>query len=161
MRNLLTQVPKSTQGLVATLVRSIFAQPTSKEVRAQHERVADELERRFLVAAEMLRGAAEDVLAFTTFPQSVWRQIWSSNPQERLHREIRRRSNVVGILPNRDAIIRLVGAVIAEYNDEWVVTRFYMSVDALENAQTNVDGESSTAKLKTGEDSVLVEQLAA
>jgi len=88
MRNLLAKVPKSAAGLVATLVRSIFAQPTSKEVWAQHERVADELERRFPTAVEMLREAAEDVLAFTTFPQSVWRQIWSNNPQERVNREI-------------------------------------------------------------------------
>jgi transposase-like protein len=161
MRNLLSKVPKSAQGLVATLVRSIFAQPTNKEVWAQHERVCKELERRFPTAAEMLREAAEDILAFTTFPQSVWRQIWSNNPQERVNREIRRRSDVVGIFPNREAIIRLVGAVLAEYNDEWMVTRRYMSVGALENAQTNVGSDSSTPKLKTEEEPVLVEQLAA
>jgi putative transposase len=161
MRNLLSKVPKSAQGLVATLVRSIFAQPTNKEVWAQHERVCKELERRFPTAAEMLREAAEDILAFTTFPQSVWRQIWSNNPQERVNREIRRRSDVVGIFPNREAIIRLVGAVLAEYNDEWMVTRRYMSVGALENAQTNVGSDSSTPELKTEEEPVLVEQLAA
>jgi transposase-like protein len=161
MRNLLSKVPKSAQGLVATLVRSIFAQPTNKEVWAQHERVCKELQRRFPTAAEMLREAAEDILAFTTFPQSVWRQIWSNNPQERVNREIRRRSDVVGIFPNREAIIRLVGAVLAEYNDEWMVTRRYMSVGALENAQTNVGSDSSTPKLKTEEEPVLVEQLAA
>jgi putative transposase len=161
MRNLLTKVPRSAQGLVGTLVRSIFAQPTNKEVWAQHERVADELERRFPVAAEMLREAAEDVLAFTTFPQSVWRQVWSNNPQERLHREIRRRSDVVGIFPNRKSIIRLVGAVLGEYNDEWMVTRRYMSVGALQSAQATVDGDSSTVELETEEEPVLVEQLAA
>jgi putative transposase len=161
MRNLLTQVPRSSQGLVATLVRSILAQPTTKEMWAQHERVADRLERRFPAAAEMLREAAEDVLAFTTFPQSVWRQIWSNNPQERLHREIRRRSDVVGIFPNRQAIIRLVGAVLGEYNDEWMVTRRYMSVGSLQTAHIAVDGDSNTEELQVKEQPALVEQLAA
>ena len=160
MSNLLSKVPKRAQGLVATLVRSIFAQPTSKEVWAQHERVADELEHRFPQAAEMLREAAEEVLAFTTFPESVWRQIWSNNPQERLNREIRRRSDVVGIFPNRDAIIRLIGALLGEYNDEWTVTRRYMSVGALEKAQAAASDDSSTVEMETGKEALLVEQLA-
>ena len=161
MRNLLTKVPKSAHGLVATLVRSIFAQPTSKEVWAQHERVVEELERRFPTVAEMLRDAAEDVLAFTSFPQSVWRQIWSNNPQERLNREIRRRSDVVGIFPNRKAIIRLIGAVLGEYNDECMVTRRYMSVGALEQAQAAAGGDASTVELESEEEPMLVEQLTA
>ena len=161
MRNLLSKVPKSAQGLVGTLVRSIFAQPTSKEVWAQHERVCEELERRFPQAAAILQDASEDILAFTTFPQVVWRQIWSNNPQERLNREIRRRSDVVGIFPNRKAIIRLIGAVLAEYNDEWMVTRRYMSIGALEKAHGDARGHSNFAVLKTEEDPVLVEQLAA
>ena len=161
MHNLLTKVPKSAQGLVATLIRSIFAQPTSKEVWAQHERVAQELEQRFPQAAEMLREAAEEVLAFTTFPESVWRQIWSNNPQERLNREIRRRSDVVGIFPNRRAIIRLIGALLGEYNDEWTVARRYMSIGALEKAQAAAGGDDSTPNLESQEEPVLVEQLAA
>ena len=161
MRNLLSKVPKAAQGLVATLVRSIFAQPTSKEVWAQHERVAHELEQRFPQAAEMLREAAEEVLAFTTFPESVWRQIWSNNPQERLNREIRRRSDVVGIFPNRDAIIRLIGALLGEYNDEWMVTRRYMSIGVLEKAQAAAGGDGSTPRLESEEEPMLVEQLAA
>lgn len=160
MRNLLTKVPKNSQGLVATLVRSIFAQPTNKEVWAQHERVCEELERRFPKAAEMLQDASEDILAFTTFPQSVWRQIWSNNPQERLNREIRRRSDVVGIFPNRQAIIRLIGAVLGEYNDEWMVTRRYMSVGALEEVQA-AGGNIPTAELELEEEPVLIEQLVA
>jgi putative transposase len=136
MRNLLTRVPKSAQDLVATLVRSIFAQPSAEEVCAQHGRVVEQLEARFPEAAEMLAEAADDILAFAAFPKAMWRQIWSNNPQERLNREIRRRTDVVGIFPNRAAIIRLVGAVLAEQNDEWAVARRYMSARALEQAQT-------------------------
>jgi transposase-like protein len=161
MRNLLSKVPRSAQGLVGTLVRSIFAQPTSREVWAQHERVCEELQRRFPKAAELLQDAAEDILAFTTFPETVWRQIWSNNPQERLNREIPRRSDVVGIFPNRKAIIRLIGAVLAEYNDEWMVTRRYMSVGALEKAHAPTGGDVPRAELESEEEPMLVEQLAA
>lgn len=135
MRNLLTKVPKSAQDFVASMVRSIFVQPSAEEVWAQHGRVVEQLEARFPEAAEMLADAAEDILAFTAFPKSMWRQIWSNNPQERLNREIRRRTDVVGIFPDRAAIIRLVGAVLAEQNDEWAVARRYMSAEALELAQ--------------------------
>jgi putative transposase len=161
MRNLLSKVPKRAQGLVGTLVRSIFAQPTNKEVWAQHKRVCEELERRFPQAAEMLQDASEDILAFTTFPESVWRQIWSNNPQERLNREIRRRSDVVGIFPNRNAVVRLIGAVLAEYNDEWTVTRRYMSVGALEKTQAASGADAATVELESEEEAMLVEQLAA
>jgi putative transposase len=114
MTNLLNKVPKSAQGMVAALVRSIFAQPDHGAVWAQHGRVVDQLEDRFPDAAAMLADAADDVLTFSTFPKEHWRQIWSNNPQERLNREIRRHSDVVGIFPNRAAIVRLVGAVLAE-----------------------------------------------
>ena len=130
-RNLLAKVPKSAQDFVAALNRSIFAQPTADEVWAQHRRVVDQLAGRFADAAHLLEDAAEDVLAFSSFPKSHWRQIWSNNPQERLNREIRRRTDVVSIFPNRDAIIRLVGAVMAEQNDEWCCSRRYMSPDSL------------------------------
>ncbi len=137
MRNLLTRVPKNAQDLVATLVRSIFAQPDAKEVWAQHGRVVEQLETRFSEAAKMLAEATEDILAFSAFPKSIWRQVWSNNPQERLNREIRRRTDVVGIFPNRPAIVRIVGAVLAEQNDEWAVARRYMSAEALEQAQAD------------------------
>ena len=131
MRNLLTRVPKSAQAPVATLVRSIFAQPSAEEAWAQHGRVTEQLEERFPKAGELLAGAGPDVLAYTAFPKEHWRQIWSNNPQERLNREIRRRTDVVGIFPNREAIIRLVGAVLAEQHDEWAVARRYMSAESL------------------------------
>jgi len=129
MRNLLVRVPKAAQSLVATLVRSIFAQPDVESVRAQHGRIVEQLAPRFAKAAELLAESVEELLAFTAFPKEHWRQIWSNNPQERLNREIRRRTDVVGIFPNRDAIVRLVGAVLCETHDEWVVVRRYMTFD--------------------------------
>jgi putative transposase len=142
MRNLLTRVPKSAQGLVATLVRTIFAQPDAASTLAQHTRIVEQLESRFPAAAELLADAAGDLLAFTAFPKEHWRQIWSNNPQERLNRELRRRTDVVGIFPNREAIIRLVGAVLAEQHDEWAVARRYMSAESLAKARMRIiDGE--------------------
>lgn len=131
LRNLLTKVPKSAQPLVATLVRSIFAQPDAAQVTAQHERVVDQLAERFPDAADHLAEAGPEILAFTGYPKEHWRQIWSTNPQERLNKEIRRRTDVVGTFPDRASVLRLVGAVLAECHDEWADTRRYMSVDAL------------------------------
>lgn len=148
MRNLLTRVPRSAQNLVATLVRSIFAQPDAEEVWAQHGRVVAQLAERFPQAANLLADAGPEILAFTAYPRPVWRQIWSNNPIERLNREIRRRTDVVGIFPNRQAIIRLVGAVLAEQSDEWAVSRRYMSLEALDavhKAAGVTDAEPKTA----------------
>jgi transposase-like protein len=131
LRNLLTRVPKSAQPLVATLVRSIFAQPDAAQVAAQHERVVAQLEERFPAAAAHLAEAGPEILAFTDFPKEHWRQIWSTNPQERLNKEIRRRTDVVGTFPDRTSVLRLVGAVLAETHDEWADTRRYMTVDTL------------------------------
>ncbi len=143
LRNLLTRVPKSAGPFVATLVRSIFAQPDAAAVHAQFDRVIEQLAERFPAAAEMLEGAGPDILAFTSFPQPHWRQIWSNNPQERLNKEIRRRTDVVGIFPNRDAVIRLVGMVLCEQHDEWAVVRRYMSAESLAKARLGViDGDA-------------------
>jgi transposase-like protein len=131
MTNLLTRVPKSAQPMVATVVRSIFEQPSGEEVWAQHRRVVEQLTPRFPDAARMLADAAHEVLAFAAFPQQHWRKIRSNNPQERLNLEIRRRTDVVGIFPNRAAVIRLVGAVLAEQHDEWLVGRRYLADDSL------------------------------
>ncbi len=130
-RNLLSRVPKSAQPFVATLVRSIFDQPSAEHVRLQHARVVEQLAPRFPDAARMLADAAEEVLAFTGFPQPHWRQIRSNNPQERLNLEIRRRTDVVGLFPNRAAVVRLVGAVLAEQHDEWLVGRRYLAEESL------------------------------
>ena len=130
MRNLLTRVPKSAEALVATTVRTIFQQPSAEAVHAQHARVVEQLDERFPVAAAMLAEAPE-VLAFTACPVAHWKQVWSNNPQERLNREIRRRTDVVGIFPNRAAVVRLIGAVLGEQHDEWAVARRYMTMVTL------------------------------
>ncbi|MGV8039605.1 MAG: IS256 family transposase [Thermoanaerobaculaceae bacterium] len=131
MTNLLTRVPKAAAGFVATLVRSVFAQPDADSTWTQIRQVVDQLLPRFPKAATMLDEAATDILAFTAFPKLHWTQIRSNNPQERLNKEIRRRTDVVGIFPNREAVIRLVGAVLAEQHDEWAIARRYMTLDSL------------------------------
>jgi len=149
LRNLLTKVPKSAQPWVATLVRTVFDQPDADSVRAQYERAVTAIAERFPAAAEHLDNARDDLLAFTVFPREVWRQIWSNNPQERLNKEIRRRTDVVGIFPNRAAIIRLVGAVLAEQTDEWTEGRRYMGLEILTKARhtliTNEGSETEPA----------------
>lgn len=148
-RNVLTKVARSHQPMIATLVRSIFAQGSADEVWAQHGRVVDQLQSRFPEAAILLADAAHDVLAFTSFPQTHWRQVWSNNPLERLNKEVRRRTDVVGIFPTRAAITRLVGAVLAEQHDEWTVARRYMSAESLAKARVKViDGEVADESVK-------------
>jgi transposase-like protein len=138
LRNLLTAVPKSAQPWVATLVRTIFDQPTAEQVRAQHRWVIDALAVKYPAAADHLDQAREDLLAFAQFPRDIWKQIWSNNPQERLNKEIRRRTDVVGIFPDRAAIVRLVGAVLAEQTDEWTEARRYIGLDVLAKARLRV-----------------------
>jgi hypothetical protein len=139
----LSRVPKSAQPWVSTLVRTIFEQPDAEAVFAQHRQVVAALEAKFPAAAEHLDEAREDILAFAAFPKACWRQIWSNNPQKRLNKEIRRRTDVVGIFPDRTAIIRPVGAVLAEQNDEWTEQRRYMGVEIL-NACQKTGQESDT-----------------
>jgi putative transposase len=129
--NLLTKVPRSAQPFVATIVRSIYQQSTPEDVLERHGAAVEQLRERFPEAAVMLAEAAPEILAFTAFPAVHWRQIWSNNPQERLNKEIRRRTDVVGIFPSRQAAIRLIGAVLAEQNDEWLVARRYLSDESM------------------------------
>lgn len=119
MRNLLCVVPKGQQEMVASLVRTVFAQPDAAHVRAQFDEVADMLSRAHPKAAEMLTEAKEDLLAFTGFPGAHWKKVWSTNPIERVNKEIKRRTDVVGIFPNPAALLRLAGAVLVEQHDEW------------------------------------------
>ena len=127
--------PKSSWPWVKTLLGTVFDQPDAESVHAQFDRVLDALEHKLPRSFAHLEAAREEILAFTAFPKSIWRQIWSNNPNERLNREIRRRTDVVGIFPNRDAIIRLVGAVLAEQHDEWAEQRRYLGLDALTAAR--------------------------
>ena len=133
--NLMSATPKSSWGWVKALLHSIYDQPDAEAVHAQFDRVIDALTEKLPHVAEHLENARADILAFTAFPKEVWRQIWSNNPQERLNREIRRRTDVVGIFPNRPSIIRLVGAVLAEQHDEWVEGRRYLGLDVLARSQ--------------------------
>src|SRR5699024_6385955 len=114
---------KTSWPWVKTLLHSIFDQPEKDEVHAQFDRVLDALWEKLPRSAEHLESAREEILAFASYPKKIWRQIWSNNPNERLNKEIRRRTNVVGIFPDRDSIIRLVGAVLAEQHDEWAEGR--------------------------------------
>jgi transposase-like protein len=134
-RNLLVRVPKTAQPWVATMVRTIFEQPDAEAVLTQHRQVVAALEAKYPAAAEHLDEARDDILAFAAFPKQVWKQIWSNNPQERLNKEIRRRTDVVGIFPDRGSIIRLVGAVLAEQNDEWTEQRRYIGTEILAACQ--------------------------
>ncbi len=128
MTNLLTRVPKRSQPGVATMVRTIYQQLSPEEVHAQADRVIAQLREHFPQAAQMLADALTDILAFTGFPVSHWQKLWSNNPLERLNKEIRRRTDVVGIFPNRAATRRLVGAVLAEQHDEWAEGRRYLTI---------------------------------
>jgi transposase-like protein len=127
--------------MVAAAIRTIFAQPTGAEVTEQLDKVVAMLQPKFPQVATMLADAREDLTAFTAFPVAHWRKLWSTNPLERLNKEVKRRTNVVGIFPDDTAVLRLVGAVLIEAHDEWqVAERRYLS-------------EGSMAKLTaTGDD---------
>ena len=117
--NVLAQVPKGNAEMVAAAIRTIFAQPDAGHVREQLDVIAGMLGRQLPKVEAMLRDAAEDLLAFTGFPVTHWKKIWSTNPLERLNKEIKRRTDVVGVFPNPDALLRLAGAVLVEAHDEW------------------------------------------
>ena len=143
MANLASRVPKATWPMIATLVRSIFEQPDRETTWAQLADVVSKLtEAGFVDVATYLLDAADDILAFTAFPTEHWPKIRSNNPQERLNKEIRRRTDVVGIFPNRQAVIRLVGALLAEQTDEWAVARRYVSVESLKVPRADEPAEN-------------------
>ncbi len=131
MRNLLIHAPAKQRPAVIAMVKTIFAQETAAEARSQWKTVADALRERAPKLAALMDASLDDVLAYTAFPKEHWSQIASTNPLERLNGEIKRRSNVVGIFPNDRAVIRLVGALMLEQNDEWAVGRRYMSLESL------------------------------
>ena len=128
LRNVLAKVPKASSEMVAAAIRTIFAQPDAAAVSEQLDSIASKLGRQFPAVEVMLRDAETDICAFAVFPTAHWRKIWSTNPLERVNKEIKRRTNVVGIFPNEPAVVRLAGAVLLEVHDEWAVTdRRYLS----------------------------------
>jgi putative transposase len=129
--------PKASWPWVRTLLHSVYDQPDSDSVAAQYDRIFDALADKLPKVADHLENARPDLLAFTAFPKQIWRQIWSNNPQERLNEEIRRRTDVVGIFPDRGALIGLVGAVLAEQHDEWAESRRYLGLDVLSKSRAD------------------------
>jgi len=150
VRNALALVPKSAAEMVATTIRTVFAQPDPAIAREQWRKVADGFRARFPRLAELLDGAEDDVLAYLAFPREHWRQLWSTNPLERLNKEIKRRTDVVGIFPTAAAVIRLVGAVLAEQHDEWQVSRRYFSAESLAKLRKEVPSETAPALRAAG-----------
>ena len=140
--NLMSITPKTSWPWVKTILHSIYDQPDAPSVHAQFDRAISALEAKLPAVADHLETARADILAFAAFPKEIWRQIWSNNPNERLNREIRRRTDVVGIFPDRGSIIRLVGAVLAEQHDEWAEGRRYLGLDVLARAQAVINTET-------------------
>ena len=139
--------PKAAWPGVKAMLHSVYDQPDAQAVHAQYDKLLDTVATSLPNVHEHLDAARADILAFTTFPREVWRQIWSNNPNERLNREIRRRTDVVGIFPDRTSIIRLVGAVLAEQHDEWAEGRRYLGLDVLARSRlTLITGETTIDK---------------
>ena len=136
--NLMSVTPKSMWPAVKAMLHSVYDQPDAEAVAAQFERLLDYVAEKLPAVFEHLDAAREDILAFTKFPKDVWTQIWSNNPTERLNKEIRRRTDAVGIFPTRKAIVRLVGAVLAEQTDEWAEGRRYLGLDVLARSRMNL-----------------------
>ena len=144
--NLMSTCPKASWPAVKAMLHSVYDQPEADLVAAQFDKMLDQLTGPLPAVAAHLDAARADVLAFTAFPKDLWRQVWSNNPNERLNREIRRRTDVVGIFPDRNSVIRLVGAVLAEQHDEWAEGRRYLGLELLAKARvTIVPGEEEVA----------------
>ncbi len=131
-RNLLALVPRSHTDMVAALFRTIFVQPDAESVSTTWDQVRDQLADRFPKIGPLMDTAKHEVLAFRAFPQPHWQKTWSTNPLERINKEIKRRSRVVGIFPNDASVIRLVGSVLADMHDEWTASeRRYLSESSM------------------------------
>ena len=152
LRNVLAKIPKGHAEMVAAAIRTIFAQPDAAHVRSQLDVIAGMLARQFPNVEAMLRDAADELTAFAAFPASHWKKIWSTNPLERVNKEIKRRTDVVGVFPNPAALLRLTGSVLVETHDEWQVSdRRYLSEGsmALLNKPTDTNTEVAPPALLT------------
>jgi putative transposase len=143
MRNALSTVPKEAQQMVGATIRTVFAQPDPESAHRQWRRVADGFRGRFAKLAQLMDETEEDVLAYATFPKEHWQKIWSNNPLERLNKEVKRRTEVVGIFPNEAAVIRLVGAILNEQHDEWQVGKRYFGSGSLAKLDGRRDEEQA------------------
>ncbi len=151
LRDILTHVPRHAAAMVAAFVRTIFAQPDDAAARAQLHAVAERLATSFPKAAEVLRAGEDDVLAYLACPREHWTKIWSTNPLERLNRELARRNDVVGIFPNRDALLRLGTALLAEQHDEWLtIGKRYLTQASMTRLIGGVPGTTLSELLKEG-----------
>lgn len=150
IRNVLAHVPRAETEMVAAVFRTIFAQPDLGSMAKQWDLVRDDLAARYPKIGPLMDDAKSEVLAFAVFPREHWRKIWSTNPPERLNKEIKRRSRVVGIFPNEAAVIRLIGAVLADTHDEWQVDdRRYLSEASM--AKIYKTSDTGTVALETGD----------
>jgi transposase-like protein len=145
MRNALSSVPKEAQQMVGATIRTVFAQPDAKSAHQQWRRVADGFRDRFSRLASLMDEAEEDVLAYAAFPKEHWQKLWSNNPLERLNKEVKRRTEVVGIFPDEAAVIRLVGAILNEQHEEWQVGKRYFGAGSLAKLESRREGEEQAA----------------
>lgn len=150
MRNALSLVPKGAQQMVGATIRTVFAQPDARSAHEQWRRVADGFRCRFPKLAELMDEAEEDVLAYAAFPAEHWQKIWSNNPLERLNKEVKRRTEVVGIFPNEEAVVRLVGAILSEQHDEWQVGKRYFSAGSLAKLERKEEAMVEQPELMAG-----------
>lgn len=136
--NLMGVTPKGMWPAVKAMLHSVYDQPDAAAVHAQFDRLLDYVDGKLPEVHDHLDRARADLLSFTAFPKEIWTQIWSNNPTERLNKEIRRRTDAVGIFPTREAIVRLVGAVLAEQTDEWAEGRRYLGLEVLARSRVNI-----------------------
>jgi putative transposase len=146
LRNVLAKVPKGSAEMVAAAIRTVFAQPDAAAVADQLDSIAGKLGRQFPAVETMLREAATDITAFAAFPTAHWKKVWSTNPLERVNKEIKRRTNVVGIFPNEAGVLRLAGSILLEVHDEWqVAERRYLSEASMAKL-SEIDNDGAETK---------------
>ena len=148
LRNVLARVPRSAQGFVAAALKTVFSQPTQDEARAALHKAAELLRDKYPAAATLVEEAEDDVLSYMSFPDKHWRQLHSTNPLERQNREIRRRTDVVGIFPSPASALRLVTMLLVEQNDEWAVNRRYFSLESMQLLKAPTETVAPTAALE-------------